>query len=120
MGKKILFAEDSAATQKFVSYVLRSRGHHVQVCGDGMEALQRYAEEPFDLVILDVMMPRMSGLDVLREIRSQYASRKTPVILLTSENRDEDQRRGIELGADRYLSKPFQPEQLLELVDKLG
>lgn len=119
MGKKILLAEDSLATQKFVSYMLRSRGHQVEVCADGIEALQRYSENSFDLVILDIMMPRMSGLDVLREIRAQYPDRKTPVILLTSEKKQEDQQRGLELGANHYLPKPFQPNDLLSLVEKL-
>ncbi len=119
MARKILLAEDSQATQKFVSYMLRSRGHQVEVCSDGIEALQRYTEGEYDLVILDVMMPQMNGLDVLREIRRQFPSRKTPVIMLTSEARQEDQRRGLDLGANSYLAKPFKPEQLLELVEKL-
>lgn len=120
MAKKILLAEDSVATQKFVSYMLRARGHAVDICNDGIEALQRYAEGDYDLVLLDVMMPRMNGLDALREMRSQYPDRKTPVVMLTSESSTEDQERGLAMGADRYLSKPFQPEQLLELVDTLG
>lgn len=119
MSKKILLAEDSVATQKFVSYMLRSRGHQLDICGDGIDALQRYAAGQYDIVILDVMMPRMSGLDVLKEIRRQYPDRKTPVIMLTSEAKAEDQQRGISLGANHYLPKPFKPEQLLELVDKL-
>lgn len=120
MSKRVLIAEDSGATQKFISYTLRSRGYHVEICGDGLDALSRYAAEEFDCVILDIMMPRMNGLDVLAEIRSQYPDRKTPIILLTSETRPDDQKRGLDLGASSFVAKPFKPEQLLEVVEKLA
>ncbi|MCW5828862.1 MAG: response regulator [Deltaproteobacteria bacterium] len=118
--KRILVAEDSGATQKFIAYTLRSRGYEVDTCADGLDALTRYASETYDGVVLDIMMPRMNGLDVLAEIRSQYPDRKTPIILLTSETRPDDQKRGLELGADSFVAKPFKPEQLLEVVEKLA
>ncbi len=119
MTKRILIAEDSPVTQKFIAYTLRSRGYQVDVTGDGMDALSQYAAGDYDCVILDIVMPRMNGLDVLSEIRTQFPDRKTPIVVLTSESRLDDQKKGLELGANSFVTKPFNPERLLEVVERL-
>ncbi len=119
MTRKILIAEDSPATQKFISFTLKYKGHEVTIASDGVEALEKLPQGPFDLVILDLMMPRMNGLEVLREIKKRPETSRLPVIILTSERGEPDRQRALTLGATYFLSKPFQPEQLLDAVEKV-
>ncbi|MCK5236141.1 MAG: response regulator [Deltaproteobacteria bacterium] len=118
MSKKILSAEDSPATQKFISFTLKYKGYEVTTANDGIEALEKLPEENFDLIILDIMMPRMNGLEVLQEIKTNTPYKNVPIIMLTSEKGDSDRQRAMELGATNFLTKPFQPPELLEAVEK--
>ncbi len=119
MSRKILVVEDSPATQKFISFTLKYKGHEVTTAADGVEALEKLPQAPYDLVILDIMMPRMNGLEVLREIKSRPETRRLPVIMLTSEKGEADRQTALALGAKFFLNKPFQPEQLLDAVEKV-
>jgi DNA-binding response OmpR family regulator len=96
--------DDEDAVQKLLTYPLRKEGYDVVPALDGQEALDRLSEDDFDLVVLDVMMPRRDGFEVCREIRSRST---VPIIMLTAKAEETDMVLGLELGADDYITKPF-------------
>ena len=101
---RILLADDEQAIQTMLSYPLQKEGYDVVRASDGEEALERFAEQQFDLVVLDVMMPRVDGLEVCRRLR---ATSTVPIIMLTARAEEIDKVLGLELGADDYITKPF-------------
>jgi two-component system, OmpR family, response regulator len=101
---RILLVDDEQAIQTMLSYPLQKEGYDVVRASDGEEALARFAEQPFDLVVLDVMMPRLDGLEVCKRIR---ATSTVPIIMLTARAEEIDKVLGLELGADDYITKPF-------------
>jgi DNA-binding response OmpR family regulator len=101
---RILLADDEQAIQTLLSYPLQKDGYEVVRASDGREALARFAEQAFDLVVLDVMMPRLDGLEVCRRLRSRSS---VPIIMLTAKAEEIDKVLGLELGADDYITKPF-------------
>lgn len=101
---RILLADDEQAIQTLLSYPLQKDGYDVVRASDGREALARFAEQTFDLVVLDVMMPRMDGLEVCRKLRARSS---VPIIMLTAKADEIDKVLGLELGADDYITKPF-------------
>ena len=101
---RILLADDEQAIQTLLSYPLQKDGYDVVRASDGQEALARFNEQPFDLVVLDVMMPRMDGLEVCRRLRARSS---VPIIMLTAKAEEIDKVLGLELGADDYITKPF-------------
>jgi two-component system response regulator MtrA len=113
MGVKVLFVEDDHSIRQVVTLALEEAGFRVTTCPDGDGALARYAAERFDLVLLDVMLPGRSGLDVCREIRRADS---TPIVMLTARSSTIDVVTGLELGADDYVAKPFQPPELIARV----
>ena len=103
-GVRILLVDDEQSIQTLLSYPLRKDGYEVVHASDGQEALDRFAEQSFDLVVLDVMMPRLDGLEVCRRLRADSA---VPIIMLTAKGEEIDKVLGLELGADDYITKPF-------------
>jgi DNA-binding response OmpR family regulator len=103
-ASRILLVDDEQAILTLLSYPLRKDGYEVVQACDGGEALSRFAEGRFDLVVLDVMMPRLDGLEVCRRLRAQSA---VPIIMLTAKAEEIDKVLGLELGADDYITKPF-------------
>lgn len=101
---RILLADDEQSVQTLLSYPLRKDGYEVVQAADGREALARFAETTFDLVVLDVMMPHMDGLEVCRRLRAKST---VPIIMLTAKAEEIDKVLGLELGADDYITKPF-------------
>ena len=101
---RILLVDDEESVQKLLSYPLRSDGYEVVAAADGQEALERFDEGTFDLVVLDVMLPRVDGFDVCRQLRARSA---VPIIMLTAKAEEFDKVLGLELGADDYITKPF-------------
>jgi DNA-binding response OmpR family regulator len=101
---RILLVDDERAIQTLLSYPLQKDGYEVVCASDGREALARFDEGQYDLVVLDVMMPRMDGLEVCRRIRSKHT---VPIIMLTARAEEVDKVVGLELGADDYITKPF-------------
>jgi DNA-binding response OmpR family regulator len=101
---RILLVDDELSVQKLLTYPLRKEGYDVIPALDGREALERLREDNFDLVVLDVMLPRMDGFDVCRAIRSRST---VPIIMLTAKTEETDKVLGLELGADDYITKPF-------------
>ena len=101
---RILLADDELAIQTLLSFPLQKDGYEVVRASDGREALARFAEQTFDLVVLDVMMPSIDGLEVCRRLRARSA---VPIIMLTAKAEEIDKVLGLELGADDYITKPF-------------
>ncbi|MEV6341945.1 response regulator transcription factor [Actinoplanes sp. NPDC051851] len=113
MGARILIAEDDRKQSELLRVYLERDGHSVQVVADGRTALERCRSNAPDLVILDVMMPAMDGLDVCRVLRAES---DVPIMLLTSRSTEDDILLGLELGADDYVTKPYSPRQLTARV----
>ena len=101
---RILLVDDEQSIQTLLSYPLRKDGYHVTSALDGSEALQRFEEGRFDLVILDLMLPRLDGVEVCRQLRSRS---QVPIIMLTAKGSETDKVAGLEVGADDYITKPF-------------
>ncbi len=118
MALKILYAEDTVDLSRAVSVVLEHEGLEVTTCYDGIQASEALASQVFDLVILDIMMPGKSGIDVLREMRA--TGDVTPVILLTAKAEVDDRVDGLMAGADDYLPKPFAMKELVARVHSLA
>jgi two-component system, OmpR family, response regulator len=110
---RILLVDDEQSIQTLLSYPLRKDGYEVVQATDGREALDRFAEQPFDLVVLDVMLPQLDGLEVCRRLRARSA---VPIIMLTAKSEEIDKVVGLELGADDYITKPFSPRELVARV----
>lgn len=117
MNENILLVEDEAALRATLSDRLRGEGYVVDTAVDGHEASEKAANLPFDLVILDLMLPGRSGLDVCRDIRQ--AGMATPIIILTARNQTIDKVVGLKLGADDYVTKPFESAELIARIEVL-
>lgn len=115
MTQKILVVEDEEALAAGLRDALQHSSYEVVVTHDGLEAMNLLREEDFDLVVLDLMLPGMSGLDILRTLRDE--SRDVRVIILTAMADERDVLRGFELGADDYVAKPFSPRELVARVE---
>ena len=109
-GEKVLIVDDDRNSVRFLELELRHEGYRVDKAYDGVEGLKRALGEPFDLILLDVMLPSLDGVEVLRQFR---ASCGTPVIMLTAKDAVADKVAGLDGGADDYLTKPFAIEELL-------
>jgi len=114
---RILVVEDDARLAATLERVLVAEGHGVEVVGDGMQALRRAREQPFDVVVLDIMLPSLDGVVVCRRLRA--ASATLPILLLTALGGTEERVKGLDAGADDYLVKPFAYEELLARVRAL-
>jgi len=112
-GQLILVVEDEDSLADSVRYNLEREGYRVAVAVDGREALERFRKEPPELVILDLMLPEVSGLDLCRAIRAESA---VPIIMVTAKDSEADKVAGLELGADDYVTKPFSVRELVSRV----
>jgi two-component system response regulator MprA len=113
---RILVVEDDARLAATLERLLAAEGHEVERVGDGLEALKRAREQPFDLVVLDIMLPSLDGVGVCRRLR---ATAQVPVLMLTALSGTSERVRGLDAGADDYLVKPFAYEELLARVRAL-
>ena len=109
----VLVVEDEAAIATMLRYNLEKQGYRVSEASDGQEALTRIQEQQPDIVLLDWMLPLMSGIEVCRQIRRKPATRDLPVIMVTARTEDQDAVRGLNTGADDYITKPFNIDSLL-------
>jgi len=116
MGARILVAEDDPKQANLIRLYLEREGHSVLVVGDGRSALDQYRARRPDLVVLDVMMPVIDGLDVCRIVRSES---NVPVLLLTARSTENDMLLGLDIGADDYITKPYSPRELAARVRAL-
>ena len=110
----ILIVEDETALAEAVEHILRKAGHNTDRVSDGQSALDYIRLGAYDLILLDIMLPKLDGLSVLRQIRSEGV--QTPVLMLTARTTVPDKVAGLNAGADDYLTKPFDPEELLARV----
>ena len=116
--KKVLVADDSKLMHKMYEVMLRQ--YPLTFALDGRQALDRLREHPdIDLVLLDINMPNMNGLEFLAEIRGNEDHKNLAVIIISTEGRDEDTQRGLEAGATAYIKKPFHSEDILEKISQL-
>lgn len=119
MTHKIVIADDEPNLVIPLEYMLKREGFEVSVARDGQEALDAIARVRPHLVLLDVMMPRKSGFDVCQVLRADEANRDIRILLLTAKGRDDDVAKGLALGADAYMTKPFSPKELVLKVREL-
>lgn len=122
MIARILVVEDSSAMRAFVRAALEEAGivRDVVEAGSGFEALRVLPREPFELAIIDINMPDVNGLELIRFMRSSDAHKTTPLLVISSESSERDRERGLSLGANAYLAKPFTAEALVAAVRSLA
>ena len=113
METHVLVVDDNPDSGIIISRILRPHGYRVTVAQTGGQALDCVKQEPPDVVLLDVMMPEMSGLEVLQRLKDEYGTGNIPVILVTARTQDDDVVTGYQYGADYYITKPFTAKQLL-------
>ncbi|RME00947.1 MAG: response regulator [Calditrichaeota bacterium] len=118
MEKTILVADDSSTIRKLLSLTLKSNGYHVISASDGMEALEILTASKIDLLITDLNMPNIDGYELVRSVRENEIYQSIPIIILSSENESEDIQKGLQVGANSYLVKPFIPGKIQEEVEK--
>ncbi|MCJ7497386.1 MAG: response regulator transcription factor [candidate division Zixibacteria bacterium] len=119
MSKKILVIEDDKDIVELVGHYLEKENCVLTDAPDGFSGLKKARAENFDLVILDIMLPEMDGLEVCRELRSDPKTKSVPIIILTAKGEETDKIIGLELGADDYITKPFSPKELVARVKAL-
>lgn len=116
---KVLVVEDSPAQRQMITELLKNSGLKVIVAVDGVEALENIAQSSPDLVILDIVMPRMNGYEVCRRLKTDPKTKNVPVVICSSKGEEFDRYWGMKQGADAYISKPFQPKELLGTIKQL-
>lgn len=119
MSRKILIADDEPNILISLEFLMKREGYEVTVARDGQEALDAVARDRPDLLLLDVMMPNKSGFDVCHELRANEANRDMVIVMLTAKGRDTDIAKGMALGANAYMTKPFSTKELVQKVHAL-
>jgi DNA-binding response OmpR family regulator len=116
MSKRILLVDDEPSILLSLEFLMEQEGYDVQTATDGDEALQAMSEKLPDLILLDIMMPKRDGFEVCQTIRANPEWKETKIILLTAKGREVDQEKGLALGADDYVTKPFATQELVKKV----
>jgi two-component system chemotaxis response regulator CheY len=119
MAKTILIVDDSASVRQVVNISLRGAGYDVIEGCDGKDALSKLKGQKVHLIISDVNMPNMDGITMVKAIKDMPAYKFTPIVMLTTENQDNQKREGQAAGAKAWIVKPFKPDQLIGVVQKL-
>ena len=114
MSQSILIVDDESYIVTSLSYVMKNAGFEVDSAGDGEQALEKVKANAPDLVILDIMMPKLDGFEVCKAIRANPDWNSVRIIMLTAKGRDSEREKGLELGADDYLTKPFSTRDILK------
>lgn len=117
MGYKILAVDDEPSISKLVSHTLGRRGHEVITANDGLTALSIAATDKPDLIVLDVMMPKMDGWEVRNRLKADPSTKDIPIVFLTAVGQFEKQLAAMEEGSEDYVTKPFEPSELVEVVE---
>lgn len=118
MSKTILIVDDSASMRQLVSFALKSAGYEVVAAVHGKDAVEKMKATKMDMVVTDLNMPEMDGIELIRNIRSSAASRFTPIVMLTTESQESKKQEGKQAGASAWLVKPFKPEELVGIIKK--
>jgi two-component system alkaline phosphatase synthesis response regulator PhoP len=116
---KILVVDDEIYIVHILDFSLGMEGYEVVTALDGEQALEKVKSEKPDLIVLDIMMPKLDGYEVCKSIKSNSATQNIPVILLSAKGRNVDQKMGFDVGADDYITKPFSPRKLVERINQL-
>jgi len=119
MGQRVLVVADAPHIVESLSFLMKQAGFEVAVARDGAAALRVMESRPPDLILLDVMMPRRDGFDVCRTIRANPDWNGVRIVILSAKGRDQERRKGLELGADDYVTKPFSTRDVVERVQAL-
>ncbi|MGI5819014.1 MAG: response regulator transcription factor [Armatimonadota bacterium] len=119
MAKKILVVDDERHIVRLVEVNLTRAGYDIETAYDGVEALEKVKDTNPDMIVLDVMMPRMDGFEVLKRLQADPKTQDIPVIMLTAKAQDADIFRGWSSGVSSYLTKPFNPRELLTFVERI-
>jgi phosphate regulon transcriptional regulator PhoB len=117
--KRILIIEDDPDIVELVRYNLSKEGYQVAAVGDGVTGLEKTRKSQPDLIVLDLMLPKLSGLEVCKEIRNDAALKQLPILMLTARGEEMDRVVGLEVGADDYVTKPFSPRELVARIRAL-
>ncbi|MBH1986155.1 MAG: response regulator [Burkholderiales bacterium] len=115
----ILAVDDSASMRQMVSFTLKSAGYNVIEAVDGQDALEKAGGRSFDLVLTDQNMPRMDGISLTKKLRESAQFKSTPILILTTESSDQMKQAGRAAGATGWLVKPFDPNKLIEVIQKV-
>ena len=116
---KILVVDDEIYIVHILDFSLGMEGYEVVTALDGEQALEKVKTEKPDLIVLDIMMPKLDGYEVCKNIKSSASTQHIPVILLSAKGRNVDQKLGFDVGADDYITKPFSPRKLVERINQL-
>ena len=119
MGKKILFVDDSASMRQVVGMAISGAGYDVTTAEDGVDGVSKINQDKFDVIISDLNMPNMNGLDMVKAAKQNPQNKFSPVIMLTTEAGDEMKQQGKAAGVKVWVVKPFKPDQLLGVIKKL-
>jgi two-component system chemotaxis response regulator CheY len=119
MGKTIMSVDDSASVRQMVGFTLRTAGYDVVEAQDGLDALNKLEETPVNMILTDLNMPNMDGIELIRRVRSGGSHKFIPIIMLTTESQADKKMAGKAAGATGWIVKPFKPEKLLAVVKKV-
>jgi two-component system, chemotaxis family, chemotaxis protein CheY len=119
MSKSILAVDDSTSMRQMVAFTLKSAGYQIEEAADGQQALNIAKTKSFDLVLSDVNMPVMDGIELIKQLRTLPAYKFTPILMLTTEAGSEKKQQGKAAGATGWIVKPFNPDQLLNTVKRV-
>jgi len=119
MSKKILAVDDSASIRQMVSFTLQQAGYTVVTAVDGVDGVNKAESEAPNMIITDLNMPNMNGIEMIREIRKKPSGKFMPILMLTTESDDSKKAEGKQAGATGWIVKPFNPEQLLKVTQRV-
>jgi two-component system chemotaxis response regulator CheY len=119
MGKKILFVDDSESIREIVNFTLENEGYDVLLSDNGKNALEHLNGQEINLIITDLRMPEMNGIELIRAIRQQHKYQRTPILFLTTESQTEKKMEAKDAGATGWIVKPFVPAKLLAAISKV-
>lgn len=119
MGKLIMTADDSASVRQMIAFTLKNGGYEVAEAVDGMDALQKLQSQPVDMLITDLNMPNMDGIELIKKVREIPSLKFIPIIMLSTESQDTKKQEGRAAGATGWIVKPFKPEQLIAVIKKV-
>lgn len=119
MSKRILAVDDSKTMRDMINFTLMSAGYEVTLAVDGNDGLSKLKTHTVDLIITDINMPGMNGIELIKNVRSDASYRSMPILILTTESGSEIKKEGKEAGATGWIVKPFVPEKLLQVVTKV-
>ena len=118
MAISILIVDDDEMVRIALGELLKPEGYEIDTAAGGQEALDKINDKKYDLLMLDIIMPEMDGLELCRRIRQREDYQDVPIVFLTAKSREEDRVMGIDAGANQFLSKPISPEKLLEIISE--